>query len=168
MEFKVRPAVAGDVPAIYALIAELALYEKEPQSFILSEKDLLEHGFQRNPPLFEVCLADAGPEGILGMAMVYTKYSSWRGPCLFLEDLVIRQDYRRQGLGKALLTEVLAMAADRGMDRVEWMVLDWNEPAHAFYRAMGAELLKEWWPYRVSGSALAAYQRNANLAIQGS
>lgn len=168
MEFKVRPAVAGDVPAIHALIAELALYEKEPQSFILSEKDLLEHGFQRNPPLFEVCLADGGHEGILGMAMVYTKYSSWRGPCLFLEDLVIRQDYRRMGLGKALLTEVLAMAADRGMDRVEWMVLDWNEPAHAFYRAMGAELLKEWWPYRVSGSALAAYQRNANLAVQGS
>ncbi|MFM7497495.1 MAG: N-acetyltransferase family protein [Bacteroidota bacterium] len=168
MQFKVRPAVAEDVPAIHALIAELALYEKEPESFILTEKDLLEHGFLRNPPMFEVCLADAGPEGILGMAMVYTKYSSWRGPCLFLEDLVIRHAYRRRGLGKALLTEVLAMAADRHMDRVEWMVLDWNEPAHAFYRAMGAELLKEWWPYRVSGSALAAYHRNPNLAVQGS
>ncbi len=109
--FEVRPACAADVPTIHALIAELALYEKEPEAFVLSQEDLLKHGFGQTPPLFEVCVADGGAEGLLGMAMVYTKYSSWRGPCLFLEDLVVREPYRRLGVGKALLTEVLTMAA---------------------------------------------------------
>ena len=166
IHWEVRPACAEDVPTIHALIAELALYEKEPEAFVLSPEDLLKHGFGQTPPLFEVLVADGGADGLLGMAMVYTKYSSWRGPCLFLEDLVVREPYRRLGVGKALLTEVLTLAANRGMDRVEWMVLDWNEPAHAFYRAMGAELLREWWPYRVSGSALASYRRSLHVGSQ--
>ena len=166
IHWEVRPAFAEDVPTIHALIAELALYEKEPEAFVLRPEDLLKHGFGQTPPLFEVLVADGGAEGLLGMAMVYTKYSSWRGPCLFLEDLVVRESYRRLGVGKALLTDVLTLAANRGMDRVEWMVLDWNEPAHAFYRAMGAELLREWWPYRVSGSALASYRRSPHVGSQ--
>jgi GNAT superfamily N-acetyltransferase len=92
------------------------------------------------------------------MAMVYTKYSSWRGPCLFLEDLVVRQEHRRKGVGRLLAEEVFRLAADRQMDRVEWMVLDWNEAAHAFYTAMGADQLRNWWPYRLSGSNLQRYQ----------
>jgi hypothetical protein len=72
--FEVRPACAADVPTIHALIAELALYEKEPEAFVLSQEDLLKHGFGETPPLFEVCVADGGAEGLLGMAMVYTKF----------------------------------------------------------------------------------------------
>jgi len=90
--------------------------------------------------------------------MVYTKYSLWRGPCLFLEDLVVRQAHRRKGVGRLLAEEVFRLAADRQMDRVEWMVLDWNEAAHTFYSAMGADQLRNWWPYRLSGSNLQRYQ----------
>lgn len=156
---RVRPAKSSDVPVIHSLIAELATYEREPEAFVLTEQDLLQHGFNQNPPMFEVILAESDAEGVMGMAMFYTKYSSWRGPCIFLEDLVVRQAYRRQGIGRILAEEVFAVAADRQMDRVEWMVLDWNEPAHTFYQALGADLLREWWPYRLSGSALQRFQK---------
>lgn len=153
-----RMACSADVPVIHSLIAELAAFEREPEAFVLTPQDLLQHGFEKSPPLFEVVLAESSTDGVLGMAMVYTKYSSWRGPCLFLEDLVVRQAHRRKGVGRLLAEEVFRLAADRHMDRVEWMVLDWNEAAHAFYTAMGADQLRNWWPYRLSGSNLQRYQ----------
>lgn len=157
-DIKVRMAVSSDVPVIHSLIAELAAFEKEPEAFVLTQKDLLQHGFEQSPALFEVLLAESTVEGVMGMAMVYTKYSSWRGPCLFLEDLVVRQAHRRKGVGRLLAEEVFRLAADRKMDRVEWMVLDWNESAHTFYRALGADQLRDWWPYRLSGPSLQRYQ----------
>ncbi len=157
-EFKLRMAYPSDVLVIHSLIAELAEFEKEPKAFVLTPEDLLQHGFEQSPPMFEVVLAESAVDGIMGMAMVYTKYSSWRGPCLFLEDLVVRQTHRRKGVGRLLAEEVFRLAADRQMDRVEWMVLDWNEAAHAFYTALGADQLRNWWPYRLSGPNLQRYQ----------
>ena len=157
-EFKLRMAYPSDVLVIHSLIAELAEFEKEPKAFVLTPEDLLQHGFEQSPPMFEVVLAESAVDGIMGMAMVYTKYSSWRGPCLFLEDLVVRQAHRRKGVGRLLAEEVFRLAADRQMDRVEWMVLDWNEAAHAFYTALGADQLRNWWPYRLSGPNLQRYQ----------
>jgi GNAT superfamily N-acetyltransferase len=157
-EINVRMALSQDVPVIHSLIAELAAFEREPEAFVLTQKDLLQHGFEQSPPLFEVLLAESAEEGVMGMAMVYTKYSSWRGPCLFLEDLVVRQAHRRKGVGRLLAVEVFRLAADRQMDRVEWMVLDWNESAHAFYLGLGADQLRDWWPYRLSGKSLSMYQ----------
>jgi GNAT superfamily N-acetyltransferase len=158
-EITVRKALASDVPTLHQLIAELALFEKEPEAFVLTEQDLLQHGFSTHPPLYEALLAVRADGAAAGMAMFYPKYSSWQGPCMFLEDLIVRQDFRRQGIGRLLLEEVLALAAARQMARVEWMVLDWNEGAHAFYQSLEAESLTHWWPYRLSGNALAKYRR---------
>jgi GNAT superfamily N-acetyltransferase len=138
----VRQATPEDIPAVHALIVELAIYERAGNEVETTVAQLIEDGFGPEG-IFELFVAES--EGaIVGMALWYTKYSTWKGKCGFLEDLVVRDEFRDKGIGRALFEAVAAECAQRNFGRMEWQVLDWNEPAIGFYKKLGAELDPEW------------------------
>jgi GNAT superfamily N-acetyltransferase len=149
----IRPAVPEDVPEILALVGELAAYEREPDAVVASEDALRAALFGPSPAVF--ChVAEADGE-VAGFALWFLNFSTWLGRHgIYLEDLYVRPAYRGRGLGKALLTTLTSIAAERGYGRVEWWVLDWNEPAQAFYRSLGAEPMDEWTVWRLTRDAL--------------
>lgn len=150
----IRPATPSDVPLILELIHGLAKYEREPDAVKIGEAELLRDGFGPRP-YFECLIAEE--DGVpAGFALYFPIYSTWQGPSLYLEDLFVRPEFRGRGLGKALLQQVAAVAAKRGGVRLEWSVLDWNQPAIDFYQSLGAIFLDQWTRMRVSGDALAA------------
>lgn len=128
---------------MHALIRALAIYERAEQEHSCSLEQLTADGFGPKP-LFECLVAETAEEGILGMALFYTKYSTWKGACLFLEDLMVYEAARARGIGRQLLENLMCIARDRKVGRLEWQVLDWNEPAIGFYERMGAILDPEW------------------------
>lgn len=149
----IRRAAPADIPAIRALIVELAVYEREPDAVKASEADLDEALFGATP-LAEVVLAEHEGE-IVGVALFFTSFSTWEGRGgLYLEDLFVRPEARGLGIGKALLVHLAGLAVARGHRRFEWSVLDWNEPAVGFYTALGAKPQSEWTVMRVTGAAL--------------
>lgn len=138
----VRQATSEDIPAVHALIVELAIYERAGNEVETTVAQLIEDGFGPER-IFELFVAES--EGaIVGMALWYTKYSTWKGKCGFLEDLVVRDEFRDKGIGRALFEAVAAECAQRNFGRMEWQVLDWNERAIGFYKKLGAELDPEW------------------------
>ena len=140
--FTVRKGTKNDVRAVHALIVELAIYERAEQEVSNTVDQLLLDGFGEDP-VYELLVAET--EGkVVGMALWYTKYSTWKGKCGYLEDLVVQADLRGRGIGKALFLEVAKACAHRGYGRMEWQVLDWNELAIGFYRSLGAGLDPEW------------------------
>ena len=140
--FTVRKGTKNDVKAVHELIVELAIYERAEQEVSNTVDQLLRDGFGEDP-VYELLVAET--EGkVVGMALWYTKYSTWKGKCGYLEDLVVQADLRGRGIGKALFLEVAKACARRGYGRMEWQVLDWNEPAIGFYRSLGAGLDPEW------------------------
>jgi GNAT superfamily N-acetyltransferase len=148
-----RDATRDDVPAIRQLIRDLAEYEKEPQSAVVSEADLLRDGFGERP-LFHVVMAEWDGE-MAGFAFYFFNYSTWQGrPGLYLEDLFVRPAHRGRGIGKALLVHLAGIALRENCGRFVWQVLDWNEPAIGFYESLGARVMKEWLTMRVDGEAL--------------
>ncbi len=153
MPITIRQATASDVKHIFRLICELAKYEKAPEEVVTTEAILLRDGFG-DLPLFHCFVAEKGDGEIAGMALYYIKYSTWKGPCVFLEDIVVSQTERRSGIGKMLFDTVVKEAGNRGALRMEWQVLDWNEPAIRFYEKYQPEILKEWLNYRMSGDQL--------------
>ena len=154
----IRPATADDTPTIAALIRALAEYERLSHAVAFDEVQLREHLFGARP-FAEVLLAeDAG--AIAGFALFFHNFSTFLGqPGVYLEDLFVRPEYRGRGHGKALLAAVARLAVERGCGRVDWAVLDWNEPALRFYRALGAVPLGDWTLYRLSGDALQRVAR---------
>ena len=153
MAIAIRQATAADVPQVLAFIRALAEYEREPQAVMASEADLLRDGFGPNP--FYFCLIADSNEAPAGFALYFYNYSTWLGrPGLYLEDLFVLPGFRGLGIGKALLQRVAAIAVEKGCQRLQWEVLDWNTPAIDFYAAMGAEFLDTWRNVRVSGDAL--------------
>jgi GNAT superfamily N-acetyltransferase len=153
MAISIRPATRNDVGEILKFIRALALYEREPNAVVATEKDLLRDGFGEIP--YYHCLIAENEGTPAGFAFYFFDYSTWLGrPGLYLEDLFVHPEFRGLGIGKALLQEVAAIAIQRGCPRLKWEVLDWNTPAIDFYRAMGAEFLDEWRNVRVSGDAL--------------
>lgn len=149
----IRPATAADVKQILAFIHALATYERAPEAVIATEQDLLRDGFGPRP-FFECLMAehDGRPAGF---ALYFYNYSTWVGkPGIYLEDLFVFPQLRGLGIGKALLQRVAAVAVEKGLERMQWAVLDWNTPAIDFYAAMGGEFLDEWRNVRVSGDAL--------------
>jgi GNAT superfamily N-acetyltransferase len=151
----IRPATASDVSTICRLIRALAEYEHLSHEVILDENRLREHLFGPRP-YAEVLLAEDQGE-VVGFALVFHNYSTFLGkPGLYLEDLFVRPEHRSKGHGKALLRAVARMAVERGCGRLEWAVLDWNEPAIGFYRSLGAAPLDQWIVYRLTGEALRA------------
>jgi GNAT superfamily N-acetyltransferase len=150
----IRPATPADIPVIRSLIVELAVYEREPDAVKATEADLHAALFGARP-LAEAILAEHDGE-IVGLALFFTNFSTWAGKGgLYLEDLFVRPAARGAGIGKALLVHLAGIAVARGYARFEWSVLDWNEPAIGFYRALGARSMDEWTVMRVEGDALA-------------
>ncbi|MBZ5561647.1 MAG: GNAT family N-acetyltransferase [Acidobacteriia bacterium] len=156
----IRDATVDDIPLILEFIRDLAEYEKAPQEAVATEEQLRRHGFS-DRPRFQVLIAewDGHPAGF---ALFFYHFSTWLGrPTLFLEDLFVRPQFRRRGIGKALLLFLAKVAVGEDCGRFEWQVLDWNTPAIDFYQSLGARVLKEWLTMRVSGTALE------DLAAQG-
>ena len=151
----IRPATPDDTAAIAALIRGLAEYERLSQYVTLEEGRLREHLFGPRP-YAEVLLAEEAG-AVVGFALFFPNYSTFRGqPGLYLEDLFVRPEHRGRGHGKALLQALARLAVARGCAPLEWVVLNWNEPALAFYRSLGAVPMDEWTGYRLDGEALAA------------
>ncbi len=150
----IRPALAADVPLVLALVRELAAYEREPDAVLATEADLLRDGFGPTPR-FQVLIAE--DEGApAGFAFYFHSYSTWRGrSVLYLEDLFVRPEHRKKGIGVALMRRLAKIAVDEGCPRFVWEVLDWNEPAIRFYESLGAEVLRPWLNVRIEGEALA-------------
>jgi GNAT superfamily N-acetyltransferase len=151
---RIRPAEPADVPGLLALIRDLAVYERLQDQMVATEALLTEHLFGARPSA-EALIADADDGEPAGYALFFTTFSTFAGrPGIWLEDLFVRPAHRRNGLGRALLAAVAAVAAERDCARLEWSALDWNEPALAFYRSIGVRALPEWVWHRVEGPAI--------------
>ncbi len=141
MDIRVRKARRSDLPAIHELVRELAIYERAEAEFIATIEEY-EEDFARR--IFEAHVAETGG-AVVGMALYYMAYSTWKGKMLFLEDFVVREAYRRDGIGQLLFEAFLEEARRQGCRLVKWQVLDWNEPAIRFYEKNGACIERDWW-----------------------
>ncbi|SDC02671.1 L-amino acid N-acyltransferase YncA [Geodermatophilus telluris] len=153
----VRPVGPDDVPAVVGLVRELADYERAVHEVRLTEEQLHTALFGDSPALFgHVAL---GPDGaVVGTALWFLSFSTWRGTHgIHLEDLYVQPAHRGGGLGRELLRTLAATCVERGYDRLEWSVLDWNEPSIAFYRAAGAVPVDGWTVFRLTDDALAGF-----------
>ena len=148
-DFEIRPARVGDVPIVLQLIRDLATYERAPHEVIATEEQLVDVLFGKRPAA-EVLLAFER-ESPVGFALFFHNFSTWLGrPGLYLEDLFVKPEKRGKGYGRALLVELAKIARDRGCGRMEWAVLNWNEPAINFYRAIGAKPMDKWTVFRLT------------------
>jgi GNAT superfamily N-acetyltransferase len=165
----IRPARPEDVPTVITLIRALARYERLEHEVVGRASDLHEHLFGPRPRA-EVLLAEDGGAAV-AFALFFHNYSTFLcKPGLYLEDLFVLPEHRRKGWGKALLVALARLAVERGCGRFEWAVLDWNEPAIAFYRSLGAQLQVDWRIFRVTGDALhglATRQDDASTVAPG-
>ncbi len=143
MEYKIRFAQSSDADDIMSLIQELADFEKEPDAVIINAEYLSVHGFGENPA-FRCFLAEDENNNILGMALFYHRFSTWKGLTFHLEDLIVKQQYRKLGVGKALFEAFLNHAKEKKVNRAEWVVLDWNTNAIEFYKSYNATILDDW------------------------
>lgn len=141
-EVIIRKAVPSDMRGVLSLIQELANYEKAPGEVIIDESALKNDGFGERP-LFEAFVAEKGDD-IVGLALYYYRYSTWKGKCIHLEDLIVRESERRNGIGKMLFDQMIRTSQEEGVERLMWEVLDWNEPAINFYRKYDAIMEPEW------------------------
>ncbi len=153
MSLSIRNAVQDDLPLIAQFIRDLAAYEKLAHEVRFDEADLGERLFgERRYAEVLIGEIDGAPQGFV---LFFHNFSTFEGkPGVYLEDLFVRPEARGSGLGKALLSRLAALAVERGCARLEWSVLDWNEPAIAFYKSVGAKLMDEWTVMRVDGDAL--------------
>jgi GNAT superfamily N-acetyltransferase len=162
-DFQIRPAGVGDVPIILELIRDLATYERAPDEVTATEEQLVDVLFGKRP-VAEVLLAFEA-ESPVGFAVYFYNFSTWLGrPGLYLEDLFVKPEKRGKGYGRALLVELAKIAHERGCGRMEWAVLDWNEPAIKFYRALGAKPMDEWTVFRLTGDEIAKLADAADTA----
>ena len=158
MNALIRKAEKKDSLAILNLIKELALFEKEPESVKLKLSDIENDGFGTKP-LFECIVAEIN-EKIIGMAIYYPRYSTWNGPTIHLEDLIVSEQDKGKGIGTQLYSNFIKMAFNSGVKRVEWNVLDWNSPAINFYKKSGAKVLDDWRSVQMHRSEMKKYLEN--------
>lgn len=138
----IRKGTKADMAAVLELITELAIFEKEPDAVVVTVQDLQRDGFSENP-LFHTFIAEKDGT-IVGMALYYYRYSTWKGKTIHLEDLIVKEAMRGSGLGFALYSEIIRQGKKDGVRRIEWNVLDWNTPAIGFYEKSGARILQDW------------------------
>ena len=142
MNFNIRFATVNDMQSVHNLITELAVFEKEPDAVDITVEDLEKDGFSKNPQ-FKVFVAEE--DGIIiGMALFYERYSTWKGKAIHLEDLIVTESKRKLGVGKALYSQLMQYAHEHNYKRVAWEVLDWNQGAIDFYKHTGATVYDEW------------------------
>ncbi|MFF5159387.1 GNAT family N-acetyltransferase [Streptomyces sp. NPDC000348] len=164
----IREATVHDVPEIRAMIRELAAYEKAADQARATEEQLREALFGARPAASVLIAEDDGTGGVVGFALWFPRFSTWTGTRgMYLEDLYVRPHTRGAGHGKALLAALAAICRENGFERFEWVVLDWNEPAIAFYQSLGAELLEEWTVCRLTGGPLEALAARAVRPVGG-
>lgn len=142
MNYKIREATISDMPNVHDLIKELAHFEKEPDAVEVTVEDLKKDGFGKQPA-FHCFIAEVDGK-VEGIALTFERYSTWKGKIIHLEDLIVSKSMRGSGLGTALLDEVVKYAHNLGVRRINWEVIDWNEPAIAFYEKKGAKVLRDW------------------------
>ena len=138
----IRKATEKDMPYVLELIQELATFEKEPDAVVVTVADLIRDGFSEHP-LFHCYVAEK-ENTIIGMALFYYRYSTWKGKTIHLEDLIVKADQRGTGAGFALYKEIIKQGKKDKVRRIEWNVLDWNTPAIDFYEKSGAKVLNDW------------------------
>lgn len=151
----IRRGQEADLPQVLALIQELAEYERAPQEVTNTLTDMQRDGFGPDS-IFKFFVAEQAAR-VVGIALYYTAYSTWKGRMLFLEDLVVTEEMRGTGIGKQLFDAVVAEARHTGANRMKWQVLDWNEPAIGFYKRVGANLDPEWLNGNLNAEQLQAY-----------
>ncbi|MFD2551672.1 GNAT family N-acetyltransferase [Bizionia sediminis] len=155
MSIVVRNAKKEDMKSVLALIKELAAFEKEPHAVEVTETDLQRDGFGSHPA-FHCFVAEMNSE-IVGIALTYMRYSTWKGPVLHLEDIVVSQAKRGHGIGTLLLNAVVKQGSELGVKRICWEVLDWNEPAIKFYEQKGANVMRDWDVVQMDEAAIQTY-----------
>ncbi|QDQ12262.1 GNAT family N-acetyltransferase [Streptomyces spectabilis] len=158
----IRTAAPADIPLIHTLIRELAEYEKEPQEARATEEQLREALFGERPAAYAHIAQDDATGEPVGFSLWFLTFSTWRGVHgIHLEDLYVRPQARGGGHGKALLTELARICVERGYERLEWSVLNWNAPSIGFYESLGAKPQDEWTVYRLTDGALTALGADA-------
>ena len=151
----IRKGRVEDMPSVLGLIKELAVFEKEPNAVEVTLADLMRDGFGENS-LFHTFIAEENDQ-ILGMALYYYRYSTWKGKTIHLEDLIVKKEKRGSGLGFKLYSEVIAQGKCDGVRRIEWNVLDWNTPAIEFYKKTGAKVFKDWLVVQMDEKGIDAF-----------
>lgn len=164
---RIRRAAASDAGLILRFIRGLAEYEREPDAVVATEEDILRDGFGKQPR-FSVLIAEWGGVSA-GFAFYFFNYSTWQGkPGLFLEDLFVDPQFRGKGIGKALLAELANIAQQENCYGLKWEVLDWNQSAIDFYEGLGAKVLREWLPVRLTDDAWRTLARTSKGVASGS
>lgn len=159
MSFSIRFAEEKDMQSVLDLITELAVFEKEPEAVDITVEDLLRDGFSENPK-FKIFVAEQESK-IIGIALFYERYSTWKGRTIHLEDLIVTKNKQKIGAGKALYTAVLKYAHDNNYNRVAWEVIDWNTNAIDFYKSTGATYLNDWSVVQMNKQNLAEFIKNS-------
>jgi GNAT superfamily N-acetyltransferase len=160
----IRPATVDDLDVVVRLVRELADYEREPDAVVATDEHFRTALFGP-APLAHCLVAEDADGDVVGFAIWFVNFSTWLGTHgIYLEDLFVRPAARGAGHGRALLTELARIAVERGYGRVEWAVLDWNEPAQGFYRSVGARPQDEWTVWRLTGDALTHLSSATNRA----
>ena len=148
----IRKGTITDVNEMLRLITELAIFEREPSAVVISTDDLKRDGFGENP-LFYTFIAEIDNQ-IVGMALYYNRYSTWKGKTIHLEELIVSESARGKGVGMALYKEIIKEGKAQNVRRIEWNVLDWNKPAIDFYEKTGAIVLKDWCNVQINSDAI--------------
>jgi GNAT superfamily N-acetyltransferase len=146
------------MPAVLSLIKELEVFEKEPDAVVVTVDDLVRDGFSENP-LFHCFVAEL-EEQIIGIALYYYRYSTWKGKTIHLEDLIVQEKHRGIGVGMALYKEIIKQGKKDGVRRMEWAVLDWNQNAIDFYEKTGAKVLSDWRLVQMDEQAIEAFLKS--------
>ena len=156
----IRKAEKSDAASILFLIRELAIFEKEPQAVIVTQAQIERDGFG-DRPLFECFVAEVADQ-VVGMALYYPRYSTWKGPTFHLEDLIVTEPMKGKGIGTQLFKAFIEYAHEVGVERVEWAVLDWNLPAIEFYQKSGATVLDDWRTVQMDKKSIEHYIAKIN------
>lgn len=156
----IRKGEQKDMKSVLELIQELAVFEKEPDAVELTVADLERDGFGSNP-LFHTFVAEIN-ENIVGIALYYYRYSTWKGKTIHLEDLIVKENQRGLGVGFALYSKIIEQGKMDNVRRIEWAVLDWNIPAIEFYKKSGAKILEDWRTVQMNEQQISNFLRNLN------
>jgi GNAT superfamily N-acetyltransferase len=158
MNITIRKGVKEDLPQVLDLVKELAAYEKAPLEVAVTIEEMERDGFSENPA-FGFFVAETNNR-ILGIALYYIKYSTWKGKCIFLEDIIVTEQFRKFGIGKKLFETVVQVAKEMKARRMEWQVLEWNTPAILFYEKLDSNFDKEWINCKLTEEQIRNYFKN--------